>query len=235
MRKLSTFIGLSLFALAATASAQEAAPAAATKAAPAVPAAAPASPVPAAANVAAAPAPAQPTTSRRKLQIGLSFLPMALGKYTWARNGMNTTENAPFAYGLGISVGYQVLPGLTLGVAPQAIFDVRTKPAEAEEFGPPTGKQFDLMARVAYQYQVVDTIGVYAEFLPGYSLLKAGETAKGLVLGFGAGVSMDLTDRFFANLGVGYQLGFQKVALANSKVDQSTRFARVALGGGVKL
>ena len=53
-------------------------------------------------------------------------------------------------------------------------------------------------------------------------------------MAFGLGVAMNMTDRFFLNVGAGYQLGFQKWAEGANTYTTSTRFVRVALGGGVR-
>lgn len=232
MRKVTTFVGLTLFALAAPARAQEAAPTAAPpagdKAATTTPTHAAAESAPPAGDAAAAAAPvaAPAGVPHRNFQVGLSFLPMALGEYTNALDDVHPVTDAAFAYGVGLSAGYEVLRGLIVGVAPQAIFNVQGK-----DF-PSSAKQFDLMVRVAYVFPLADKTAVYAEFLPGYSLIKPddGETSKGLVMAFGAGGVMDITDRFFANLGAGYQIGYQKQPLGDSK----SKYIRVALGGGVK-
>ena len=81
---------------------------------------------------------------------------------------------------------------------------------------------------------IADGTSVYAEVLPGYSIIKSPATPVGFVVGFGAGVAMAMTDRFFVNLGAGYQLGFQKWKAGANTYDTSTRYLRVALGGGVK-
>ncbi len=47
----------------------------------------------------------------------------------------------------------------------------------------------------------------------------------------GVGGMLDVTDRVFVHLGVGYQLGLQKM----SGRAASTSYVRVALGGGVRL
>jgi hypothetical protein len=258
MRKLSTFVGLTLLALAGTARAEEAspaadkaapaadkaAPAAADKAAPAAdkaaahaadkaaaptPAPEPAKAGPAEANVAAAPAAAQPAAGPRKLQVGLSFLPMSMGKYTYVKTTDPVSEEAHFAYGLGLSGVYEVLPGLLVGLAPQLTLNVRPKSAADG------AKELDVMARVAYAYRLPDGISVFAEVLPGYSmiLLKKGAAPKGMVLAFGAGCAMDLSDRTFASIGVGYQIGFQNQS-GSVTVENRTRYLRVALGGGVR-
>ena len=58
--------------------------------------------------------------------------------------------------------------------------------------------------------------------------------AKGLVVAAGAGLVMDMTDRVFANVAVGYQVGFQTVSQMGMSVDNNSRYLRVALGGGVR-
>ena len=240
MRKVSTLVGLTLFALASSARAEETAAEADTAAPPAPPAGdAAAAPAPASATTAppaegvAVALESEPAASRRKLQVGLSFLPMGLGKYIYRPDPASplVKSDAAFAYGAAISVGYEVLPHLLVGVAPQAIFNVLEKTPQVW-----TGavNEYDLMARVAYMYPVAETIDVYAEGLGGYSLIRNSAGSAGLVLAFGAGVAIELTDRVFVNVGGGYQMGFQKWANGATSLETETRYIRVALGAGVK-
>jgi hypothetical protein len=225
MRKASTLIGLTLVALAALgpgARAQDRAPAA---------------PEPAAAVVDPFPVVVTPPPAPRpRLQVGLSFLPMGLGKITTPIGGMPAPGDASLAYGFGLSASYRLIAGLSVGIAPQIIYNVNYKVYPSELMAPPAGKETDLMARLAYTFPIVETIGLYVEVLPGYSLigLPDGTSAKGFVLGFGGGVDLDLTDRVFANLGVGYQIGYQSVTISGTVLDNRTKYLRVALGGGVK-
>jgi hypothetical protein len=243
MRTTSTLVGLTLFALTATARAEEAAPAAATAEPPTAGVASPAhasdpkEASPAAVATAPATGPAAPDIKlpppHRKLQVGLSFLPMALGRYTQSPNTVETvTSDASFAYGFGLSVGYEAMPGLLVGIAPQMIFNVEEKTPEVAGSSPQ--KQIDLMARVAYALPITDNTTVYAEVLPGYSVIRSAAAPKGLVLAFGAGAAIDMTDRIFVNLGVGYQMGFQSWSEGANTFQTRTKYVRVALGGGVK-
>ncbi len=236
MRKLSLFVGLTLFALAGSARAQDETPAAE----PAVPAAEPA--VPAAEPAVPAAEPAAPAAESAapasKMQAGIAFLPMLLGRGGQGDAGNDTWFDLSPAYGVGLSFGYNVIAGLIVGIAPQALFHVKGKDASKSM------KEWDLLARIAYEYFVIPKLAVYAEFLPGYSIISfpsgttyLGETPpspKGLVLGFGAGAAYDITDQFFANLGVGYQMAFQKMTVGGSDQDVKTKFLRIALGGGMK-
>jgi hypothetical protein len=161
---------------------------------------------------------------------------MAVGKYTFSDSFTSTASaEAYFAYGFSLSVGYEVLPGLFVGLAPQAIFNVQAKPSDT--FYEAAMRQYDIMARVAYVFPVLDAISVYAEVLPGYSLIVPSDNAavsKGLVLAFGVGCAMDMTDRFFINLGAGYQMGFQSQTSGIHQMQLRTKYVRVALGGGVR-
>ena len=217
MRKVSMILGLALFALAGSARAQDEAPA------PAPTGDAAAAPAPAPETVAApaaAPAAAAPDS---KMQLGLNLLPMLIGK--------TKTDVGDFdmklGYGVGLSFGYAVIPGLIVGVAPQALFNVKTKD------GGDAAKAYDLMARVAYIYTVAPKIGVYAEVLPGYSIVSpsSGSSYKGFVIAGGVGGMMDITDQMFVNLGVGYQYGLEKA----SGVKGNLSYLRIAVGAGVKL
>ena len=219
MRKVSLVLGLALFALAGSARAQDEAPAAAPAGDPA------AAPAP---ETVAAPATASPAASDSKMQLGLNLLPMLLGK---GKAG-DTSSDLAFAYGVGLSFGYAVIPGLTVGVAPQAIFNEKPKDIPAG-FSVTASKEYDLMLRVAYAYTVAPKVGIYAEVLPGYSIISisGSDSAKGLVLAGGVGGMFDVTDQIFVNVGVGYQLGLQKLSGNNA----TASFLRIAVGAGVKL
>lgn len=154
---------------------------------------------------------------------------MALGTFPAPPNSPSPRVDAAFAYGLGLTAGYQVISGLSVGIAPQLILNVKGK--ESSE----SAKEVDLMVRVAYAYQVAEKTSLYAEVMPGYSMvLSAGDPGKGFVVAAGVGASIDVTDRAFANVGVGYQAGFQKQNLGVAKLDENAKFLRVAFGGGVK-
>ena len=237
MRKISTLVGVTLFALMGTARAEEAASAPAPTEPPATPPPSSAAVAPTPASVAPAPTVAAtaepPLPAARKLQVGVSFLPMGLGKYVYRPDGQSplVKSDAYFAYGAGISATYEVLPHLLVGVAPQAIWNVQEK---NPQIWAKAVSEYDLMARIAYMYPLAETIHVYAEFLPGYSLIKNSAGSAGLVLAFGAGIAMDLTDRVFVNIGGGYQIGFQKWPNGDTSLESGTRYVRMALGAGMK-
>ena len=158
---------------------------------------------------------------------------MAVGKITAPIGAKEITGDASFAYGVGLSASYRIIAGLGLGIAPQAIFNVNYKVNPSQLMAPPAATEYDVMARVAYTLPIVDTIAVYAEALPGYSIISLPGTspAKGFVLAVGGGVAMDLGDRGFVNLGAGYQIGFQSLTVAGDKVDTRTRYVHLTLGG----
>jgi hypothetical protein len=231
MHKASTLIGLTLVALGAGARAEESAPAAPPPTAVIVPA------VPAGSLAVVDPFPAAPPPARStRWRIGLSFLPMGLGKFTTPIDAEAMQGDASFAYGFGLAASFRVIAGLSVGVAPQLIYNVNYKVYTGGLTAPPATKETDLMARLAYTFPVVETIGLYVAVLPGYSTigLPGGTSAAGLVLAFEGGVDMGITDRIFANFGGGYQLGFQSVTEIEGKFDARTRYVRVNLGGGVR-
>jgi hypothetical protein len=209
MRKASTLLGLvvltTLVALAATAHAQEA--------------------VPTAETTTAAPVPA------RRLHVGVTFLPMALGKFIVKGTGVETTSDAAFAYGAALSVGYDVIRHLTVGLAPQVILHVTPKDDMSI-----ISKEIDAMARIAYSFPIAQGTAIYVELLPGYSLVmpSAGDAAKGFIIGGGAGAVMDLGDRFYVSLGAGRQVGYQSRTEGTMKFDVRTDYYRVALGFGAR-
>lgn len=220
---MSSLVGLmTVVALAGTARAEEA---------PAIPVAT---------TSPAAPAP------KRKIEVGVAFLPMALGTFTASYGGMRIPSDAAFAPGVAITAGFEIIPRyLLLGLAPQAIWNVGTKvdPSGAGN-AVIMSTEFDAMARVVGSLPLVETITIYAEVMPGYSLIKPsdGNTAKGFVIAGGLGLRMDLTDQLFVNLGGGYQHGFATrtdtsvIMGVKTQVttDVQSAYYRVALGLGMR-
>lgn len=238
MRKASTLIGLTLLAFGARARAQD--NVAATPAAGATAPSTPAGTTPAGAIVAPVPdAPPTPSAPMepppRRFKVGLSLLSMGLGKYSTPIGGLEMSGDASYAYGAALSANYRIAAGLNLGLAPQMISHVQYKVFPSQIMPPPAATEYDFMARVAYEFSLADSITPYLEVLPGYSIINLPGTkpAKGLVLGAGAGIAMDMSDRIFLNMGFGYQVGFQKVTQSGTVSDNKTTYVRLALGGGV--
>ncbi len=221
MRKVSTLVGLTLFALAGSARAQETAPAADTAAPPAGDAAAAPAPAPEVAPAAPAAAP------ESKMQAGINLLPMLIGKTKTDFGGTDTSVDMKMAYGIGLTFSYAVIPGLYVGVAPQFLLNVKEKDATGD-----AAKAIDLLARVAYVYTVIPKLGIYAEVLPGYSIVmpSSGDSAKGFVIAGGVGGMYDVTDQVYVNLGVGYQYGLQKA----DSIKANLSYLRIAVGAGMK-
>jgi len=227
MRKPILIVGLVLSVLVSPAHVQEEAPATPESEPTATPSEAALAPA-----VAGAPA--------NTFQVGVAFLPMLLGRVATGPSGADASSNLDFAYGAGLSFGYRALARLSVGVAPQVVFHLSTKDS-AGYSAIDSEKEYDLMARIAYAYAVVPKLDVYAEVLPGYSIVTYNKIvlgsqapkAWGIVLGGGLGAALAITDRFFANASVGYQLGFQK-SHGISDRDVKTKFLRIALGGGVR-
>jgi len=231
MRKniaILSILATSLMSYAAVAQDEAAAPAP-----EAAPAAAPApAPEMAPAPVAAV-APAD-----KKIQVGIAFLPMVMGRQKTSGLGPSSTTGLKLAYGVGITAGYAVIPGLTVGIAPQVIFHLIGDNGSGD-----SATEYDLMVRIAYAYTVIPKLSVGVEVLPGYSIiaipssLKEGtsfDNPKGFVMAFGAGAAYDVTDMFFANVGIGYQIGFQSTSIMGTSEDIKTSFLRILVGGGVK-
>jgi hypothetical protein len=179
----------------------------------------------------AAPAP------QRKIEVGIAFLPMSLGRFH-AKYGVDAiTSDAAFAPGVSVSASYEVLPGLSVGVAPQRLWQVESKVDPTMSGTPVTEySEFDLLARISYGYRVIEGLKLYAEVLPGYSLMTPsfGHASKGFVLAAGAGCAMDMSDHVFVNLGAGYQVGFQHLPAQDGSTETSTRYVRFVLGGGAR-
>jgi hypothetical protein len=176
---------------------------------------------------------ASPAPNERKLQVGLSFLPMGMGKYIYSPDAASAPvkSDASFAYGVGLSAGYEIIPHLVVGVAPQVIFNVVEK---APEIASQAVRQYDVMARVAYVLPVAAGTSVFAEALPGFSLITNEAGSKGFVLAVGVGATVDVSERVFVSLAGGYQVGFQSWKAGSNTFQTRTRYVRAALGAGMR-
>src|SRR5207248_1175346 len=94
-------------------------------------------------------------------RIGLSFLPMGLGKLSTPINAESTQGDASFAYGVGLAASVRVIAGFSVGVAPQIISNVNYKVYPGALATPSAVRETDLMARLAYTFPVVNTIDLY--------------------------------------------------------------------------
>jgi len=216
MRKAITLIGL---AFIATATSTIARAADAPPAAPGMP-------------VATSESPAPPPKPRPRIEIVAAFLPMSFGKFSAVEGGFPVETDASFAYGVSLAASYRIIAGLSVGIAPQMIFNVQPKDSMALTW--PQSTETDYMLRIAYTWRPVDTIGLYAAVLPGTSAISVPghEATKGGVFAFALGSQLDMTDQLFVDMGVGYQWGAQKVANANT--DGKSKYVRIAVGLGYR-
>lgn len=162
-------------------------------------------------------------TSSLRTRVGISFLTTARGK-------ANAHYDMAPAYGVSPSVDYRIVRGLSLGVVPQILFNIKRR-------ADPALRQYDFMARVAYTLQVATRIALYGEGLAGYSVISppAGDSAKGWVLALGTGGIIDIVQRVFVNVGAGYQWGLQMIAIDGIIHGDNTQFVRLVLGAGMRL
>jgi hypothetical protein len=224
MRKVAILVGLLSSAFTAAAAAQDGAPTG----------------EPAGASLASSAAlPAGWPTQR--LELTAAVLPMVFGTIGGGQEVLFPSADAAVAFGVGVSVGYRIVSGLSVGLAPQILFNVK-----GDDDAESAATEYDLLARVAYAYPVLPRLTVYGELLPGYSVLSlpahfrnvegaAVDNPKGFVLVVGGGAALDLTDKLFVHLGIGYQVGFQRGSVGGRSFDYKTEFLRVSLGGGVRL
>jgi hypothetical protein len=133
---------------------------------------------PTAAPIEEALAPSVAAAPANNFQVGVAFLPMLLGRVATGPSGDDTSSNLDFAYGVGLSFGYRVIAGLSVGIAPQVVFHLSSK----DSAGYPvidSEKEYDLLARIAYTYAVVPKLDVYAEVLPGFAIVTYNKIVMG--------------------------------------------------------
>jgi hypothetical protein len=191
--------------------------------------------------------PASAPAPHGKLQLMVSFLPMSLGTFKSAYGGMKQSLDAAFAPGVALSVSYEVVQGLSIGLAPQVLFNVKPK-EDPITTNPEPAREVDAMLRIAYAYPILDTVALYGQVLPGYSLIlpKVGDKPAGFVFAFDVGAIINLSQWNFVSLGGGYQWGFQSRTDVSRimmdgmevkrevKTDVKPNYYRVALGVGCR-
>lgn len=185
-------------------------------------------------------APAVVVAPASNVQVGVALLAVLPGTVGTGPSGHASSSHLDSTYGVGLSFSYRVLSGLSVGVAPQIVFHLSSKD-DAGYRVLDSEKEYDLMARIAYALTVSPNLDVYVELLPGYSFVTYDQivlgsqapSARGVVGAAGLGAALSISDRFFANVGAGYQLGLQ-TSHGIRDTDVKTRFLRIAVGGGVK-
>jgi hypothetical protein len=153
---------------------------------------------------------------------------MPLGELSAEQAGISTEAESRFAFGAGLSLGYDVWSGLIVGVAPQVI--TGTKPRDESQTA---GNEFDLLARRGLpllgsrrRRDLRRGLARLFALLPGPL-----QHQQGFVLAGGVGCEIDFSDHLYANVGLGYQKGWQtQTATANYR----TSYVRVALGIGAR-
>jgi hypothetical protein len=161
---------------------------------------------------------------------GLQLMLLPAGSIELEGLGLAGSTDTAVAYGISLHVEGALGQFLTLGLAPQMIFNVQD-----DDSGEAT-EELDLMARIAAWYPTAGRLAPYAYLAPGYSIIfpftEDGESAKGFVIGFGAGAHFSLSSRMYATAEVGFQLGFQGTEIAGQDVNFETEYLHLSLGAG---
>lgn len=116
------------------------------------------------------------------------------------------------SYGVAALIGYDVLPSLTVALAPGALFDVgysNDGEGWSEEF-----TELDLAVRITGRLPVGRGVELQLHLAPGYSWVLPSEeniTPRGWIIGLGGGVSVPVSSRFTIVGEVGKTYGYQGV------------------------
>jgi hypothetical protein len=135
------------------------------------------------------------------------------------------------AFAISGTFGYDVIPHLSIGVAPRLIRGVAPAKSQVDSM-----QELDLRARVAVHGRIHRVAELYGFVAPGYSWVTPPDdtSAKGPVLAFGAGLTGDIDSTFFMCLEVGYQLGRQVVQQREGDIDAQFNFYEVGVGAGAR-
>jgi hypothetical protein len=167
-----------------------------------------------AAAIAAAPSRANSATAQ------IDILPS--GTLTLGDRDVDTDS----AYGIGFTVDRDVVPGISIGIAPRLILGV------TGEGGTDSATQYDLRLRARAHTAFDTATRGYAFIAPGWSIIDipdTDETSTGLVVALGVGVTRDVSPTMFVGGELGYQLGKQEVNIGGEDVEVSTSFLHVGV------
>jgi hypothetical protein len=169
--------------------------------------------------------------SAQKGVLQVQFEMMPVGTVSLKSGPIDISNDTALAGGISARMEYDVLPFLSVGIAPRIIFNVKAE--EADE----SVDEVDLRARVTGHYHVLPGLEVFGFVAPGYSLLlpKTGALEnypRGFSVGAGAGVNLDVSKSTFVSLEGGYQMGFQE--FQDADVELSTDYLHVGLGVGTR-
>jgi hypothetical protein len=175
----------------------------------------------------------QPLGETSALRVSLTVAPMPAGTLKASAGAFKAEGDTAFAVGLIPSIDLALGQFAFVGFAPQYIFNVKGKDATGD-----AGSELDLRLRVGGNAKVADTIMLFGYAAPGYGIVMPsgdGENAKGFVLGFAGGAMLALTPGMFLSAEVGYQVGYQKVEVANVSGDLKTNYMHIGVGLGFRI
>lgn len=141
---------------------------------------------------------------------GLS--PVGSLKATAKANGNEASMDfdASTAYEIGAHFDFQVLPFLSVGLAPAFLFNIKS-PNDTD-----SAKQLDLPLRITAGANLIPQLRLYGFVAPGYTILfppsdpDTGETMhpSGFMIGFGGGAGFKVTPKLAFTGEIGYQLRY---------------------------
>lgn len=121
--------------------------------------------------------------------------------------GGSTVETAK-TYALAATAAYDVLPNLSLGVAPRLVSEVRQR----QDAYAQRGRQLDVLAIVEAHGHVGHHVRLITFVTGGYSHLAFEPAAGGLAIGGGVAAERDLGNQIFVRLELGYQLSYHRTS-----------------------
>lgn len=162
----------------------------------------------------------------------LELLPR--GHFEVSDSGSGTTHasgDLKAAFGISGTFGYDVIPHVSVGIAPRLVLGVAAAKSEAESM-----RELDLRGRVAVHARIASVAELYGFVAPGYSWVTPpeGTGAEGAVVAFGAGITGDIDSTFFMSLELGYQKGFQTLRTGGNELDSTFDFYSVGIGAGAR-
>jgi hypothetical protein len=191
----------------------------------------PAAPPAASVTEAAKPAP--------RFTVGAQLELMPTGSFDISLSGPTGNADASFdtttAFGVSGVFAYDVTRNLSIGVAPRLIMGVNFTVPDATDTGD-DAKQFDLRARIAVHGEIAPKLQIYGYAAPGYSWLipPDDDNDSGFSIGGGAGASYDVTDAFYVNAELGYQIAYYSDENAGLHADVDVSYLHLGLGGGAR-
>jgi hypothetical protein len=166
-----------------------------------------------------------------KLWIGGDFGVSPVGTLKASAQGQSSSLDSATAFGIGGLIDYHVTPIISVGFAPNLLFNVKATSDND------SGSELDLPIRVSAGGDVAPKVRLYGFLAPGYSIYFPPSNGQGdighpsgFMLGLGGGAGFQVAPKVMLTGELGYQFRFSSVNFAGTDISLQINYLTFAAG-----